>query len=163
MNVALNLVKPIEKTGRGATTDSFFTSIPLAEKLWEKNLTLVGTLNKNKRAIPSQFQANRNRPINDSKFGFNREKTLISFVPRRNKAVHLLSTEHHHISISRQGGGDVEERKPQAILAYNSTKGAVDNFDKLIAQYSCRRNTRRWTMNVFHFIIDAAAYNTFVM
>ena len=160
MNFVLKLVQPIEKTGRGVTTDSFFTSIPIAEKLWEKKLTLLGTLNRNKRAIPHQFQANRNRPINDSQFGFNQEKTLISFVPRKNKAVHLLSTEHHHKSISRKNGDD---DKPEAILAYNSTKGAVDTFDKLVVQYSCRRQTHRWTMNVFYFIIDAAAYNSFVM
>lgn len=160
MNVVLKLAEPIEKTGRGITTDSYFTSIPLADKLWDKKLTLVGTMNKNKTAIPHQFQANRNRPIQDCNFGFNREKTLISFVPRKNKVVHLLSTEHHHRSIARQEDGD---NKPEAILAYNSTKGAVDSFDKLVVQYSCRRQTRRWTMNVFFFIIDAAAYNSFVM
>lgn len=33
MNVVLRLVKTIEGTGRGVTTDNFFTSVPLCEKL----------------------------------------------------------------------------------------------------------------------------------
>ncbi|KAI4804290.1 hypothetical protein KUCAC02_025921 [Chaenocephalus aceratus] len=42
----------IRHTGRNITMDNFFTSIPLAEKLLEKNLTLVGTLRQNKPDIP---------------------------------------------------------------------------------------------------------------
>ena len=43
MNVVLELTKPLNKTGRGITTDNFFTSFELAEKLWENGLTLLGT------------------------------------------------------------------------------------------------------------------------
>ncbi|KAI4823559.1 hypothetical protein KUCAC02_012621 [Chaenocephalus aceratus] len=42
------LSSAIRHTGRNITMDNFITSIPLAEKLLEKNLTLVGTLRQNK-------------------------------------------------------------------------------------------------------------------
>ena len=99
MNVVLDLVKSIENSGRGVTTDNFFTSIPLADKLWEKKLTFVETMRANKRAIPPQFQKNKNRVLHDIKFGFQKEKTLVSYVPQLNKAVILLSTEHHDKSV----------------------------------------------------------------
>ena len=160
MNVVLRLVKSIEGTGRGVTTDNFFTSAPLSEKLWEKKLTLNGTLRKNKAVIPGQFSNGKGRDIHSTLFGFSKEKTLVSYVPKKNKTVVLLSTEHHSKKIIDDGPDS--KRKPEIIHAYNATKGGVDTFDKIIGQYSCRRNTRRWPMNVFFFILDSAAYNTFV-
>ncbi|KAJ4921293.1 hypothetical protein JOQ06_026240 [Pogonophryne albipinna] len=50
--------------------DNFFTSIPLAEKLLEKNLTLVGTLRQNKPDIPPVMKPNKLREKYSSKFGF---------------------------------------------------------------------------------------------
>ena len=128
MNVVLDLVTTIENTGRGVTTDNFFTSIPLAEMLWEKKLTLVGKMRANKRAIPPQFQKDKKRELQEIKFGFQKEKTLVSYVPKLNKAVILLSTEHHDKSVNLE-----ESNKPEIILAYNATKGAVDSFDKMVA------------------------------
>ena len=58
---------------------------------------------------------------------------------------------------------NADKNKPEIILSYHATKGAVDTFDKMIVTYSCRQNARRWPLNVFFFILDAAALNTFVL
>jgi hypothetical protein len=50
--VVMEIVEPQYDTNRGVTTDSFFTSVPLADNLMGKHLTLTGTLRKNKREIP---------------------------------------------------------------------------------------------------------------
>ncbi|KAI4815178.1 hypothetical protein KUCAC02_005335, partial [Chaenocephalus aceratus] len=60
----------IRHTGRNITMDNFFTSIPLAENLLEKNLTLVGTLCQNKPDIPPVMKPNKLREKYSSKFGF---------------------------------------------------------------------------------------------
>ena len=112
----------------------------------------------NKRAIPPQFQKDKKRELHEIKFGFQKEKTLVSYVPKLNKAVILLSKEHHDKSVNLE-----ESNKPEIILAYNATKGAVDTFSKMVAQYSCRRNTHRRPLIVFYFILDAAAHSTFVL
>ncbi|XP_050308274.1 uncharacterized protein LOC126744765 [Anthonomus grandis grandis] len=59
--VVLDLVEPLG-TGYGVTTDNFFTSLPLADKLAEKKLTLCGTLRKNKSYIPNELQPKLFRP-----------------------------------------------------------------------------------------------------
>lgn len=41
--VVRRLVKPLEGTGRNVTTDRYYTSIELAEELYNDKLTLVGT------------------------------------------------------------------------------------------------------------------------
>ena len=47
----------------------------------------------------------------------------MSYFPKPNKAVILLSTEHHDKSV------DLESNKPEIIWSYNTTKGAVDTFE----------------------------------
>ncbi|CAJ1066749.1 piggyBac transposable element-derived protein 4-like [Xyrichtys novacula] len=51
-NVVQQLCSGIRHTGGNITMDNFFTSVPLAEKLLEKNLTIVGTLLQIKPDIP---------------------------------------------------------------------------------------------------------------
>ena len=59
----------------------------------------------------------------------------------------------------------MDDKKPQIILDYNRTKGAVDSIDKLVRTYSVIRKSRRWPMVVFGNLIYRylAAYNAYVI
>lgn len=145
-------------TGRNITCDNFFTSIPLAKSLLQKNLTLVGTIRANKKELPREFLKNRRREENSSIFGFQNDITIVSYVPKKSRAVNLLSTQHHTNSISER-----EDRKPDIILMYNSTKGAVDTVDQSVHTYSCARQTRRWPNKILFNILDVACLNSFLL
>ena len=41
--------------------------------------------------------------------------------------------------------------------------GGVDNSDKLVTGYSCKRRSLRWPLVIFFNILDISAYNTFVI
>jgi hypothetical protein len=105
---------------RTLTADNYFSSIALAEQLIANKFSFVGTLRKNKTEIPWQLQPYKTRPINSSIFGFLDEKTLVSYVPKINKAVILISTEHHTNATNQQ-----ENNKPEIIEFYNRTKGIL--------------------------------------
>ncbi|CAF1503089.1 unnamed protein product [Rotaria sordida] len=122
-SVVLELLKPLYGSNRNVTIDNFFTSVQLAKELQMRNLTLIGTLRKNKPEIPMEFQSNKNREIGSSLFGFQDDLTLVSFVPKQNKAVLVLSSKHHDNQV------DIKTGKPIIILDYNKTKGAVDTVD----------------------------------
>jgi len=47
----LDLVPSVSGTNRNITTDSYYTSVPLAMELKSRKLTLVGTIKKTKRAF----------------------------------------------------------------------------------------------------------------
>jgi hypothetical protein len=79
------LLKPLYGSSRNVTIDNFFTSVPLAKELQTKNLTLIGTLRKNKPEIPIEFQSNKNREVGSSLFTFQDDLTLVSFVSKQNK------------------------------------------------------------------------------
>lgn len=54
----------IMQTNRNVTCDNLLTSVPLAEQLIEKGLTLEGMLQKNKPQIPEFFIA-KNKQTSD--------------------------------------------------------------------------------------------------
>lgn len=83
--VVERLCKPISGTKRNLTVDNWFTSKDLADSLLKNHkLTLVGTLRKNKRQLPSEFILGK-RPISSSMFGFQENCTLVSFIPKKTK------------------------------------------------------------------------------
>lgn len=159
MKIVQEMAEPIEGTGRNITTDNFFTSLALARDLKRKRLTLVGTMRSNRKEIPTTISNAKSRPVSSSVHVYKEEAVLMSYKPKANKNVILLSSMHS----GRLGTIDAETNKPEIVLYYNSTKGGVDNFDKLAVTYSVKRKTRRWPMCVFSNIIDISAINAFVI
>ncbi|XP_066970873.1 piggyBac transposable element-derived protein 4-like isoform X3 [Macrobrachium rosenbergii] len=161
--VVKRLVSHINGSGRNIMMDNWFTSYGLAVDLVKNyRLTLVGTLRKNKAELPPQFIATRGRTEYTSLFGFQKDVTLTSYVPKKGKNVVLLSTMHHDAAIDES---TKEKRKPEIITFYNSTKGGVDTVDQLCSIYNVSRNTRRWPVTVFYTILNVAginAYNIFM-
>lgn len=122
-----------------------------------EKLSFVGTLKKNKWQIPLAFKDVSLRTVNSSLFGFRKEGTLVSYVPKKNKNVLLISSMHYADSIDQDTG---EQAKPEIITYYNKTKGGVDTVDKLCAVYNVARNTRRWSMVVFFSLLNVAGINS---
>lgn len=92
-------------------------------------LTMVGTFRRDAKRIPSQFIA-KNREICSSLFGFNKDMTIVSYIPKKNKCVILSATMHHDDKLDDT---TKERRKPETITFYNKTKGGVDTSDKMCA------------------------------
>lgn len=159
LSVVERLCEPIQGTGRNLTTDNWFTSLELAESLLKKKITLVGTIRKNKRCLPVEFTNNKSRPVGSSLFGFSKNCTLVSYIPKRNKNVLLISTKHYDDST----GIDDATGKPIIITDYNSTKGGVDTVDQLCANYNCARNSRRWQIVIFYSLLNISAINAEVI
>ena len=93
VNQGERIVKELAVTykgsGRNISTDRFFTTLPLAKLLLTWNLTLVGTLKKNKTYISQEMKASKSREILSTIFGFHEKVTMCSYVPKKNKAVIL--------------------------------------------------------------------------
>lgn len=153
----IRLVKPLEKSNRNITGDSWFSSNELVEELRKRGLTYVGTLRKNKKEIPIQFLPSKVRPVGDVHYGFTKDKTIISYVPKPNKSVILISSLHHE---EKQ---DLESEKPEIIAFYNGTKGGVDSLDQKCSVYSTSRRTRRWSMALFYAILNISSVNSYII
>ncbi|KAF4530517.1 hypothetical protein B566_EDAN018629 [Ephemera danica] len=146
--VVKSLTKPYKKSGRNITCDNYFTSLDLANDLLKDNLTITGTLRKCKKFLPENFKPNRQREEGSSIFGFQRNATIVSYVPKKYKSVALLSTMHH------DGKINAVTNKPEIIMDYNKYKGGVDTLDQMVHTYTCKRSCRRWPMAVFFNLLD---------
>ncbi|CAK1598285.1 unnamed protein product [Parnassius mnemosyne] len=158
-DVVNRLVLPISKTGRNVTFDNWFTSYELVSHLLnEHKLTSVGTVRKNKRVLPNKFlkTSDRDADVYSSKFGFQKDITLVSYIPKKKKVVLLISSLHHDADIDETTG---ERKKPEITTFYNSTKGGVDVVDELSATYDVSRNSKKWPLTVFYAILNMAGIN----
>lgn len=57
---------------------------------------------------------------------------LVSFIPKKNKNVLMISTLHDDDSIDPES----IQNKPKIITFYNLTKGGVDVVDRMKSEYS---------------------------
>ena len=145
-------------SGRNISMDRFFTTLPLAKFLLTWNLTVVGTLKKNKPYIPQEMKASKTRGLLSTVFGFHEKVTMCSYVPKKNKAVILLSTMHDDDTIS-----DAIHQKPEMILFYNKTKAGVDTMDQMCSRYTSQRRTCRWPLAFFFNILDIGSLAAYLI
>ena len=154
------LSKKYLKCGRNITGDNWFTSVPLLRELRKKKTFYVGTIRKNKREIPPEFHASKTREQYSSIFGFKKQMILVYYVPKKNKSVLLVSTQHHDAAI------DIRSKvkaKPEIITFYNETKFGVDCVDQMCTTHSTARITRRWPLVHFFNLLNLSAINAQVI
>lgn len=152
----MRLTQPIYGSNRNVTADNWFSSLQVVDELKKQDLTYVGTLKKNKREVPLQFLGKK-REEGTSIYGFTKDVTLLSHVPKKGKVVLLVSSMHHSMS------DDPETGKPEIIAYYNTTKGGVDSLDEKCAIYGTSRRTQRWPMAIFFRILDMSAVNAYIL
>ena len=100
--VVLDLVKDLGQ-GYGVTCDNFFTSLELAQELAKQNKTLLGTIRQIRKEVPGIMLPSKSRELNSSLFLlFLRDAMIVSYVPRKNKSVVLLSSQHNDQAVSRK-------------------------------------------------------------
>lgn len=153
----IQVTQPIINTNRNVTADNWFSSIELVQELQKRKLTYVGTLKKNKKEIPTEFLPNRTKEAGSCMYGYTKNMTLLSFVPKKYKAVILISSMHS--SEFRDKGND----KPEIISFYNATKSGVDTLDYKCSNYSTNRRTRRWPLAIFYHLISLSCSNSHVL
>lgn len=153
------LTEVLYGSNRNITMDNWFTSVPLASTLLDKpyNLTVVGTIRKNKKELPPEITTLTGREIGSSRFCFDNEKTLVSYKTKKNKGVILLSTMHEGAIINDQS------QKPEIIEFYNRTKCGVDVFDQMCSNMSCSRKTRRWPLCIFYDLLNIITINSWII
>ena len=147
---------PIHGTNRTVACDNWFMSIPLVQNMARPpyNMTMTGTLRKNKRQIPADMKVASKKPP-FAKFCHTSDLTLVFYTPKKNKLVILLSSYEHSTEST--------DNKPNVIHHYNKTKGGTDCFDQLCHAYSVTRRTTRWPVRIFYGMLDQAIVNARIL
>lgn len=131
--------------GRNITCDNFLWSLPLAKELELRKQTIVETVQKNQTVVPVEFSSAKGRIFNSTLEGYHDNNDLILYSPEKGKSVVLLSTMHDSVTYHRK------DKKPNITELYNSTKGGVDNPDKLVATYRSKCQTEMANGFAWHY------------
>ncbi|XP_047543237.1 piggyBac transposable element-derived protein 3-like [Vanessa atalanta] len=159
-DVVDRLVQPISCTNRNITFDNWFTSYELVVHLLnEHKLTSTGTVRNNKRCIPAAFLKTGKAP-GSSMFGHQKDVSMVSYAPKKHKVVIVMSSLHHDAKIDSATGN---QKKPEMITFYNSTKAGVDVVDELCGSYNVSRNSKRWPMIIYYGMLNIAAINATII
>lgn len=157
--VVMKLADPYLNAGRCFTTDNFFTSLKLANSLFEKKSTLVGTMKVFKREVPKR---ERNKKDKMTKFSTSLYKsgncTLTVYKSKKNKKVLILSSKHKNVKINAN-----EKKVPETIQYYNQSKFGVDTLDQMARNFTTKSACKRWTFQVFCNMLDLAGINGWIL
>ncbi|CAK9826352.1 PiggyBac transposable element-derived protein 4 [Anthophora retusa] len=138
-DVVMKLMSGLLSEGRILCTDSYYTSVPLAEELLEKNTFICGTVKMNRKFLPPQAKRKQHRGGIMSLENRNGVKFL-KWTDKR--PVRMLSTCENHMCKIIQGKNN--KLKPDTVLFYNDAKKGVDLSDQMSSYYSSLRKTVKW-------------------
>ncbi|XP_032403525.1 uncharacterized protein LOC116709220 [Xiphophorus hellerii] len=124
-SVVMRLMEPFMDKGRTVTTDNFFTSLSLAQRLLSRKTTILGTVNERSREIPQSARQMDRTEFTTQVFSTT-GATLTVYAPKRKKAVYVLSSMHSVVETE-----DTTKRKPNTVTQYNKTKCGVDVMDQM--------------------------------
>ena len=112
----------------------------------------------NRRKVPSKFKAAKGREVKSAKvlYDHSNKILLLSYVPKRNENVFMMSSSHFSISIADY------HKKPTVITDYNQHK-EVETLDKKCQEFSCLRKRNRWPMVINYNLINIATKNAFIV
>ena len=92
-NLGQKLVESLSEFYNGSkrcvTMDNFFTSIPMAKKLYSNDLSIIGTLRQNKSEIPQSFLSDKSKVLHSSQFAYDSYMTLVSYTPKVKRLIFL--------------------------------------------------------------------------
>lgn len=163
-NYTKYLVENIIKTGgtacmkgRNISLDRYFTSMTIAEWCLEKDITITGTMRRDRQGIPTEMKKETGRVPKSTIWAYHNNKMLLSYADKKKKGTKIvlfLTTMHDTVLVSHD-----ERVKPAPIVYYDHMKGGVDIVDLLSCMNSTRFKTPRWTMNALAFLLDTVRTN----
>ena len=125
-------------------------------------MTIIGTLQINRKGIPAEIKQLEGREEFSYKIIWNTENiniTMHSYVVRTKSTgprnVLLLTSMKPIIGTTT----DDKKKKPAILKLYDFTKGGTDIVDQRAQTYTTKAKSNRWTMVSFYFLLDTCRVN----
>ena len=158
--MCLILLQPYYKKGYNVTTDNYFTSLKLAEELKQKKTTILGTIRKQRRDVPSTELIMKDKELYASEiFSSPSGCSLTIYKAKKTKVVCILSSMHRNVNIDQCH----KKKLPETIQYYNKSEVGVDVLDQMARYHTSKSSTKRWPVAVFFNILDCACINAYII
>lgn len=163
------LASPFDNKGFCFYFDSFFSNIPMMNKMLEKNNFGCGTIKANKKYFPSTFlKIDKQFKQGECDIVNSKELSVSKWKDRGVKCVNVVSNMHDSQIINsvtrKDNRGDKHLVKcPISIVDYNKYMGGVDHFDQFHSFYNISWKSRRWWVKIFYYLLDASVVNSYIL
>lgn len=164
--VVTNLTKGFEGKNHKLFFDNYFTTVELMHSLKQRNIYSVGTINPNRKHVPS-FKSDKELRRGDFDW-YTSNKNILALKWKDKRAVHLLSTYHNpedctEVNRRNKDGSVITIQCPMALREYNSNMNGVDKFDQLLSNYKINRQSNKWWHRIFFYFLDASVVNAYCL
>ncbi|PVD27697.1 hypothetical protein C0Q70_12868 [Pomacea canaliculata] len=148
-DVVQRLLGPLKSLGYCLYTDTYYTSLALAEDLASSNTGFTGTVLSNRIGLPKEFM---NTKLDTGGVDFRRCKNTVVLRWKDKTDVAVLSTIHRPQMVAVNTCTSVKKR-PTAIVDYHKNMGGVDLNDHMISYNAFYRKTTKWWKKLaFHML-----------
>lgn len=157
--IVKKIVEHLSGSGKIIIMDSWYTSIPLIEKLKNENhLFSIAALKPTDESIPVQFLS-KSRKINSLMTGFmDNGITITSYVNTESKAVNVLTNDPRYYKKVAAAAYHTS-----AVATYEKNQSIVEVIDILMHYYTTMQNTNDWTLSLFFTLLNIASVNAQVI
>lgn len=146
--------------------DNFFSTVPLANFLKEKETGYCGTIRSSRKHV---LEMKKDKDMKRGDLDWRMDPSGVSITKwMDNKAVHFISNMHdpslqENTTRKNKDGTTITVECNQVNKDYNKHMGYVDKADMLKSLYGLDRKSKKWWHRIaFHFL-DATVVNAFVI
>ncbi|XP_068221401.1 piggyBac transposable element-derived protein 4-like [Palaemon carinicauda] len=162
-SVVENLFEGFENKGHVVYMDSFFSGVPLFQKLRSKGTGACGTVRPNRKYLPSQMKKVKPKKGQLPIMWKSKDEELVAVVWQDSGRVNILSSVGDTGTVkksiqSKKGVREVD--KPSLQAQYNKYMGGVDLFDQFCSTYPFNHRSKKWYQTLWHFVIEVALVNS---
>ncbi|KAB0804596.1 hypothetical protein PPYR_01566 [Photinus pyralis] len=164
--VVKDLCSGLENKGHRIYFDNYFSSVNLLHDLKDKKINACGTINKNRKHLPT-FSSDKQLKRGDYDYFVN-NKGIATTKWKDKRAVFLISNFHNPqdtTTVKRKArNGSIEDVPcPIMLTDYNAHMNAVDKFDQKKSSYEIDRKSRKWWHRIFFYFVDACIVNSYII
>jgi hypothetical protein len=149
--------------------DKFFSSAKLMKMLLEKQIYACGTTQAGRKDWPAEFRNPKSLKLKRGESRKLQHEDVTAVVWHDNQDVLILSTNSNpetDVMVTRRSGKDREKIAiacPEAVVNYTKSMGGVDVADQKREYYGIGRASKTWWKYVFHFVLNVAIVNSFIL
>ena len=142
--IVLHLATPYLQSGHHIFTDRYYTSLPLAQTLYQYNTAFTGTSNKKRVDLPDLFRGTYR--VGVIAYRCDHLLALTWRAEKKKKPVIMVSTHSSAATTLVQPANrfSTSVMKPVVIDMYNQYMNGVDISDQYTVYYSFIRKTVKW-------------------
>ncbi|XP_047361946.1 piggyBac transposable element-derived protein 4-like [Vespa velutina] len=145
-------------------TDRYYTSILLAEELLKMNCHLTGTIQVNRKGVPTQIK----KPKFSRKTTVAYRKNSTTLLAWKDKRIITILTNYYNTQLQSthrtlRGGHIVTVNKPEMVLEYMANMGGVDRADQYASTYCFLCKSLKWWRKLFFWGLEMCVINSYII